>query len=110
MKNTYELHFFDLTYEIYLKAGTYASNNSLAIQSYDATDKCPFATITTNLPASDSCKKDCAFIDLNNCPWLPDFLENSGLAQPTGRITFSGSYGCMYPEYKFDLSKMGKIK
>lgn len=40
----------------------------------------------------------CFFVDTNNCPWAPAFLEKYEIAEPTGKFGASGY--CIYPEYR----------
>lgn len=85
---------------------TYKNNKSLAIFLYGEDDEW-FCDITVNLPEnqlSNPERKDIAFVDTNNSPWLPAFIEKHGLGKPTGNYGMSGF--CVYPEYEFDLSKL----
>lgn len=65
----------------------------------------PWTDITVNLfgPITD---ENCAFVDTNNCPDIVRFLEENGLAEPTGRVRQSG--WCMYPEYRFNYEEVDK--
>lgn len=62
----------------------------------------PFATLTVNL--GKKIPENQAFVDINNCPWAEDFIEENGLGKETGVI--GGSGFCFYPLYEFDLKKM----
>lgn len=64
----------------------------------------PYCDITVNLPDERLSGEDCAFVDVNNAPFLPKFLEANGLAEPTGMHGFSG--WCVYPEYRFNMDKV----
>lgn len=65
----------------------------------------PWCDITVNLPMNELTDKECcAFVDINNDPTLPKFLEQNGLAVPTGRTARSGWVS--YPEYRFDMDKV----
>lgn len=66
----------------------------------------PYCDITVNLPNESLSGEDCAFVDTNNAPFLPDFLEENGLAEPTGMLGFSGF--CVYPEYRFNMAEISK--
>ncbi|MEG1565378.1 MAG: DUF4313 domain-containing protein [Bacilli bacterium] len=94
-------------YEVTIGRTKYTYNNSLAV-SLETTSLEPFAVITVCIDISDTCKKDCAFVDVNNCPWAEKFLTENKLAEPTGRIGYSGF--CSYPEYKFNLELIPKLK
>lgn len=100
---TYTLHTDYGTYNDIVINATEYYNGNLAI-TLDSQSEGPFATLTINLDESDDLDKDCAFVDINNCPWALDFIESNDLGKPTGDIGFSG--WCMYPAYKFDLEKM----
>ena len=100
---TYPYSAFGCDYQLALVRTSYSSNDKLAVQAYTDTLE-PFATITVNIFDSDYCEDDCAFIDVNNCPGITDFLVRNKIAKPTGRIGLSGF--CSYPEYKFDLTKL----
>lgn len=103
---TYKIECYDEIYEIKLVANTYANNKRLAVQTFTVPEGEPFATITVNIdyPLSDD-KAITAFIDTNNYGFLniEKFLQDNKIATPTGRCGRSGY--CIYPEYKFDLSK-----
>ena len=58
----------------------------------------PYCKVTVNIDEEISHAK-CGFVDTNNAPFLPDFLIQNGLAEPTGRVGYSGY--CMYPEFDF---------
>lgn len=66
----------------------------------------PYCDITVNLPGEMISGENCAFVDTNNAPFITEFLEKNGLAEPTGLFGFSG--WCAYPEYRFDLEKISK--
>ena len=50
-----------------------------------------------------------AFIDINNGPWLPKFLEDNGIAYPVfnGKefVTYESGHVVDYPLYAFRLDK-----
>ena len=66
----------------------------------------PFCDITVNLPREELSGENCAFVDTNDAPFLPAFLEENGLAEPTGMMGFSGF--CAYPEYRFNMETVRK--
>lgn len=103
---TYKIKCCNKVYEIKLVANTYANNKRLAVQALTVPDGEPFAIITVNIdyPLSDN-KAVTAFIDTNNCGFLniERFLQDNQIAAPTGWYGESGY--CIYPEYKFDLTK-----
>lgn len=67
----------------------------------------PWSDITVNIPGH-SISDDTAFIDTNNNPWAEEFLVENGIAKPTGLTARSGY--CIYPLYKFDMSKFKNLK
>lgn len=60
-------------------------------------DDGPYATLSVNLP-DERCGEDEFFVDVNNCPWATQFLEENGIAEDTYIFGFSGF--CCYPKYK----------
>lgn len=90
------------TYHLVPVRGEYAKNGALAVKLFDVDNYEEFAVITTNL-MQEYTWKDTAYVDTNNCDWVKELLEDSGLAKPTGNTARSGY--CVYPEYEFDLSK-----
>ena len=46
------------------------------------------------------------FIDVNNAPWLEEFMISNGFGMPTGRIRTSGFVN--YPLYLCDMKKIHK--
>lgn len=66
----------------------------------------PFATITVNLPGIRGESKNVSCVDTNNCPWAPALIKRLKIGEPTGKYMNSGF--CVYPVYKFDLSKIAE--
>lgn len=103
---TYKIECYGEIYKIKLVANTYANNKRLAVQMFTVPEGEQFEIITVNIdyPLSGD-KAVTAFIDTNNCSFLniEKFLQDNKIAIPTGRYGESGY--CIYPEYKFDLSK-----
>ena len=78
----------------------YIYNNRLAVQLTTAKAPWePYATLTVNLDGERLDSSNQAFVDTNNCPWAPEFLEDNGIAKPTGVTAKSGF--CTYPLYEF---------
>lgn len=90
---------------VFLYVAHYRDNNSLAVEAV-CTNGEPYATITVNLPAPASFLADAhrAYVDTNNCPWAPAFLEENGLASPEDIVGRSGY--CEYPLYNFNLDQL----
>lgn len=81
----------------------YAQYNNLAIRliTYEGE---PWATLTVNL--GKKLPEDHAYVDINNCPWAVEFIEKYGLGEWTGGMGHSGF--CVYPLYRFDITKLGE--
>ena len=77
-------------------------NNNLAIELMEGDE--PYATLTKNL--HDLGSKKCAYIDTNNCPWAPQFIEKYNLGTDTGLTERSGY--CIYPLYEMNLEELEK--
>lgn len=84
--------------DIRVRKTSYADNGSLAVQLFSITEG-PFAVITVNIEETKKLGENEAFVDVNNCPWAPRFIEENGLGEPIDKIGFSGF--CVYPAYKF---------
>ena len=85
------------TMDACLVRGEY-NNGSLAVEMITNSDGYwePWATVTVNLGRAMG---RFAFLDTNNFPEGPKFLEDNGLAVPTGDMAASGY--CTYPLYEF---------
>ena len=103
MPKSYELNTWGMISHVVLYKTTYANNNTLAVIVEDS-DGCPFATLTVNSSFSGGLPENMQFLDVNNCPWAPAFLQEHGLAKPMGKALRSGF--CEYPLYEFDLTKI----
>ena len=60
--------------------------------------------ITVNLPDEPVTDENCGYVDVNNAPYLPRFLEDNGLAEWTGKYGYSGF--CQYPEFRFNIDRL----
>ena len=103
MKKVFEVKTQFGFYKVFLRMDKYMTWKNLALQLY-CVDYSPFATITVNIK---KLREGMAFIDTNNCPWAPAFLEENGLATPTGEVVGQGF--CVYPLYKFDMDKLKEV-
>lgn len=101
---TYKVSLWGETFIVYLKYDRYTMNNALAVSLYsvlsDEESEC-IARITVNLPESAILPDDTQFIDVNNCPWVENWLIENSIAEPAGVIGRSGF--CTYPAYKFKI-------
>jgi len=61
----------------------------------------PYATVTVNLPNSAFLPPNVQFVDTNNLPDIGQWLENNGIASPTGQLCQSGY--CTYQAYAFNI-------
>lgn len=90
------------TYDVNVCTSSYANNGNLAVL-LDSPTEGPFATITVNL---GKLPKGFAYVDTNNCPWAETFIKENKLGTFAGATRQSGY--CIYPLYKFDLTKLPK--
>lgn len=89
-------------YNVYIEKVKYQYKNRLAVQAYVVEDDGwvePYATISVNLIKEKLTDENCAYVDCNNVPFIDEWLEENGIAEPTGRFAFSGF--CVYPEMRF---------
>lgn len=90
--------------DVLLQVSRYQANNSLCIQAYNHTDG-PIARLTVCLPDT-TLGDNCAFVDVNNCPWGEEFIQRYRLGTDMGVMASSGY--CVYPLYKFDIQQLAK--
>lgn len=87
--------------KVWFSKNTYKHGGSMQLQMW--CEDGPYATLTVNL--SNGCAgKNLAYVDANNYPWAPKFLEENGIAENTGIIGYSGY--CSYPLYTFNMNKI----
>ncbi len=78
----------------------YIKNGSLAVRLNVASAPWEiFSIVTVNLPISGNLPKNLAYVDINNCPWAEEFIQENGIGRPTGTSIPSGY--CRYPLYEF---------
>ena len=113
--------------EVMLDFTQYCNNGTLALQmlcrpdcsdllSVDGPDEIdcesesefcsPYATLTVNLPSSEGLAVNEQFVDENNLPGIGQWLENAGIATPTGQFCQSGF--CTYQAYAFNVPEAVK--
>lgn len=91
----------------FLEVGRYVHDGSMAIRAWSMQDG-PIATITVCLDGQKH-KPNESFVDTNNCPWAPEWIEENRLGRYAGRKARSGY--CEYPLYSFDeVQLMNHIK
>lgn len=91
-------------YDVEIEVASYRNNSNLAILLNSPTEG-PFATLTVNL---GELEEGYAFVDMNNCPWAETFIRENELGEFTGTSRLSGY--CVYPLYKFDMSKLEEYR
>ena len=86
--------------DVSLERTNYINNGNLAIQMWCEEDgfKEPFATLTVNL-GGEKLPSNQAYVDVNNCPWAEQFIEDNELGRPM--FLFKKSGFCQYPLYEF---------
>ena len=100
---TYKLEKYGETYEIVLIRGTYASNDTLAIEMYLVEDgeitEC-WDNLTTNIPMGRA-RDNFAYIDTNhNGKEIMEWLKKNKLGKETLESASSG--WCVYPLFEFN--------
>lgn len=97
LKKSIPLTFAGENYAISVERSKYAIGDRTAILLQCDNGE-PFAVVSVNLPDERPSDEDCFFVDDNNCPWAPDWLWVNKIAEPTGKIGYSGF--CAYPEFR----------
>ena len=93
------------TYEdVYLCTSNYCADNSIYVCIMNDEDG-QLAVLTKCLDDKHLNGNE-NYIDINNCPWAPQFLMDYGLAEPTGEYRFSGY--CEYPVFRFNVDEVKK--
>ena len=95
-------------YNVVPVASRYAVGETLAVQLKCWNDEYgmwePYGSLTVKL--NDEFEgEETAYVDVNNIPEAEKFIQENGLGVPTGGFKMSGY--CVYPLYKFDLTKIG---
>jgi hypothetical protein len=104
----YKVNLFNTEWDLTLVRSHYTYGGGLAVIANTPEGEC-FAVLTVNLDSFNlNGDKEYAFIDTNNCPWAEKFLVDNNIAEPTQIIVPQGF--CMYPLYKFDLTKLEEIE
>lgn len=92
--------------DVYLQINKYVADGSLAIDLWNE-EYGPIATLTVCL-RDIFLAEDEAYVDTNNCPWAPEFIERENLGEKTGRMRGSGY--CVYPAYKFNMDRLHSLE
>lgn len=95
----FELEKYGKTLEITVEAASYPEGNlAVLLNCREDGAFVPWNTLTVNLGIVRPL--DCAYIDVNNNgEEILGWIQENGLAEPTGRRGRSGY--CVYPEYRF---------
>lgn len=86
----------------FLSTDTYLADGSPRITAWNMEDG-PIATITVCLEGKGLAEGQ-AYVDTNNCPWAPEWIETNGLGTKTNVRARSGY--CTYPLYQFDMEQI----
>lgn len=92
--------------EVYPHIDKYCNNDSLAIMLMMADTYEKFCNLTVNLPSVNIVKQlgfEYQFVNVNNCPFLIDFIIDNKLGELTKYRATSGY--CTYPVFKFNLEE-----
>lgn len=90
----------------FLSVDTYMADNSLAITAWSRTDG-PIAHITVCLDDA-TLGPNRSYVDTNNCPWAPEWIEENRLGAKTKWTARSGY--CTYPMFEFDMERIMEEK
>jgi hypothetical protein len=85
----------------FLTTDRYVADNAIAIMTWG--DYEPIAHITVCLD-DDRLEPNQSYVDTNNCPWVPEWIEENKLGTKTNRTARSGF--CTYPLYEFDMKRI----
>ena len=93
-------------YEVYdVGIARYGADNSLIIELWN-NEEGPITRLTVCL-SDKTLTENQAYLDVNNNPTAPMFIEKYGLGKPTGKMKASGF--CVYPLYEFDVERLQTI-
>ena len=86
----------------------YEVTDSVCIRlvSWDAGYPEVFATITKCFPNAEIPSANYAYVDVNNCPWAMDFINEFNLGRDTG--IKKDTLWCVYPLVDFNLDECEK--
>lgn len=86
----------------WIEVENYIADGSPAIMLWSFADG-PIARITVCLD-DKTLRPNEAYVDTNNCPWAPEWIEKNGFGEATGRTRDSGY--CTYPAYAFAINRL----
>ena len=102
-----KVNLYNKEWDLTLVRSHYHYGGGLAVMAMEPNGEC-FAVLTVNIEDFPTKDSSYAFVDTNNNPWAEQFLVENKIATPVGFSIPSGY--CMYPLYKFDLSKIKEEK
>jgi len=82
----------------------YIADGSPAILLWSIFDG-PIARITVCLDDKELHPNE-SYVDVNNCPWAPEWIEANRFGKPTGKTGQSGY--CAYPLFIFDMDRLAE--
>lgn len=104
----YNLILYEEPIKVKLVHTKYYKTGELAVLLLTSLDSEPeeYAMITVCIPhGTYELQPDMGFVDINNCPWAPEFLETNKIA--TRIVGCNATSGFVsYPLYEFDMSKI----
>ena len=118
-KDIFELEMYGSKFEVKIEYGSYNCNGTLALQLFTKPDEdemgyysqfgrmakdpyqSPYGIATVNLPDSEYLSVNEQFVDENNLPGIGKWLQDKGIAEPTGLSARSGY--CQYQAYRFKV-------
>ena len=102
-----KINLYNKEWDLTLVRSHYLYGGVLAVIAVEPNGEC-FTVLTVNIEDFPTKDSSYAFVDTNNNPWAEQFLVENEIATPVGFSVPSGY--CMYPLYKFDLSKIKEEK
>ena len=85
----------------FLTADRYVADNVLAIMAWGDYERIAHITVCLN---DNRLKSNQSYVDTNNCPWAPEWIEENKLGIKTNWTARSGF--CTYPLYEFDMKRI----
>lgn len=123
-KDIFQIELYGVQTEVKLEFDSYENNGTLALQLFckPDVDEMPtvgslddpyqslYGIVTVNLLESEMLDDDEQFVDENNMPGIGRWLQDNGIAKPSGKAGFCGF--CSYMSYKFEVSadKLAEIR
>ena len=124
--DVFNIELYGVEHEVKLEYASYNCNGTLALQMFCKPDEeelafceqfgrmkddpfqVPYGIATVNLPESEMLGLSEQFVDENNLPGIGKWLQDNGIAKPTGVKAFSGY--CCYEAYRFNVPEQALEK